>query len=64
MNPDGVDMSSPENIEATAIVSTNSLRTTLNFHKSNAVCSPKKGPKLIICATLDSVNNDIVPSPH
>ena len=63
-NPDGIDMSHSENIEATAIVSTNSLRTTINFHKSYGVCNVKNGPDLVICAALDSVNNEVVPTPN
>ena len=57
-NPHGVDMSGSENIEATVIVSTNSLHTTINFHKSYAVCNVKNGPDIVICAALDSVNNE------
>ena len=63
-NPHGVDMSGSENIEATAIVSTNSLCMTVNFHKSYAASNVKNGPDLVTCAALYSINNEVVPSPN
>ena len=53
-----------EKFEAIYIVSTNSLQTAINFHKANTICKTNHSPELIICAALDSANNEILYHPH
>jgi hypothetical protein len=52
-NPTGVDMGSPDNISAAAIVSTNCMQEILNARKSHT----EGGEHILICAS-----NDIAPS--
>ena len=53
-NPNGVNMGSPENIDAVAIVSTNILRSGINTKKAEIISKNENSPQLIICAAYDT----------
>jgi PIF1-like helicase len=59
-NPQGIDMSTDENKNATAIVATNLLRQAINMRKANANCPIHE---LTMCAALDTTSGKIVPQP-
>ncbi len=64
INPHGIDMGLSENLEAIAIVSTNLLRYGINMRKAEMISKTHNGPKLIICAAHDTINNQTVPKEY
>jgi len=52
-NPDGVDMNTDDNINSTAIMTTNLLHEAINAHKAHANCLGPNLPTLITCAARD-----------
>src|SRR5882762_7553539 len=54
-NPDGVDLNTDDNINLTAIVTTNLLCEAINAHKAHTNCLGPNSPTLITCATHDDI---------
>jgi hypothetical protein len=54
-NPGGIDMGNDENINATAIVTTNELREVLNARKANSACTGE----LVMCAAQDKLSCEL-----
>jgi hypothetical protein len=67
-NPNGVDMGSPENLHASAIIKTNALREVLNITKAKANCSSTSADdsaqELIICGANDIIKGLTNIEPH
>jgi hypothetical protein len=59
-NPGGVDMGNKENVEATAIVSTNELHEVLNVQKANGACTGE----LLVCAAQDKSSAALSDNDH
>jgi hypothetical protein len=59
-HPQGVNMCTDENRNATAIVATNLLHQAINMQKAKANCSDDQ---LILCAALDTINGDAILQP-
>lgn len=58
-NPSGVDMGSPENVQAAAIVATNNVREALNARKAEVSC---EGSELVSSHALDRcTHHDLTP---
>ena len=60
-NPNGIDMSNVENIDATCIVHTNHVRQILVEYKVRANIDNMSD--LVVCAALDTINHSIPSSP-
>ena len=54
-NQDGIDMTSTDKANATAIVSTNLLCESINAQKAHANCMGPNSPTLITCAAHDKI---------
>jgi len=54
-NPSGIDMGSTENIDATAIVTSNEMREVLNAKKAAAACNGD----LLVCAAQDKSSTEL-----